>query len=76
MHRVLAHVATSGTVPALRDDVLDPLDAGAAVPPGHDEPDRVAVVERERLAVHARRAEIGWQFLQIQMSIGLETVSW
>ena len=41
-------------VERLRDhpDVGEPLDRGDRVPAGHDQPERVAVPDRERLAVH------------------------
>ena len=52
--RELAHVAGGTDAVVHQLDRLDPLDAGAPVPAGHDQPDREAVVARQRRPVHAR----------------------
>jgi hypothetical protein len=48
----LLHLRGGGLILADETDLIDPFDACAAIPAGHEEAHRRAVVERQRHAVH------------------------
>jgi hypothetical protein len=50
--RELAHLRRRRLIRCRDADRVDPLDPAAAVPTGHDEPNRGAVIRRQRRAVH------------------------
>ena len=53
----LPHLARRRLRRVDQPDLVHPLDPGAAIPPRNDQPYRLAVIERQRLAVHAHGEE-------------------